>query len=339
MTTAGLSAHPKPVSLRRRLRPIARWAPALLALANGAIVVSLWWRAGGVREIDDTASALTGIGRLSGLLGAYLVLVQVLLLARIPVLDRTFGFDRLTVWHRRNGKLALSLLLVHAAAITTGYAVGDGVSLSSEIGRLLSGYPGVITAARRARHARRDRRQLARDRAPAAALRDVVLRAPLHLPRDRAGLQPPDRDRAGVRRRPDRARLLAGALRRDARRGRGVPARRSGVAQRPPPPARRAGDRGGAGRGVAGDRRRAARGTQGACGPVLLVAVPDPRALVAVAPVLALRRPRRPAAADHGQGGGRLQRGLRRSGPARAWSSTARTARSPRRRGGGRGSR
>ena len=148
MTTARLSAHPEPVTSPGRL--LARWAPALLALANGAIVVSLWWRAGGVSEIEDTASALTGLGRLCGLLGAYLVLVQVLLLARIPVLDRTVGFDRLTVWHRRNGKVALSLLIVHAAAITTGYAVGDGVSLPDEVGRLLSGYPGVITARRRA---------------------------------------------------------------------------------------------------------------------------------------------------------------------------------------------
>ena len=75
---------------------IAGALTALLALANGAIVVSLWWRAGGVSEIEDTASALTGLGRLCGLLGAYLVLVQVLLLARIPVLDRAVGFDRLT---------------------------------------------------------------------------------------------------------------------------------------------------------------------------------------------------------------------------------------------------
>ena len=136
-------------------RLIARWGPALLAVANGAIVVSLWWRAGGVSEIEDTASALTGLGRLCGLLGAYLVLVQVLLLARIPVLDRTVGFDRLTVWHRRNGKVALSLLLVHAAAVTAGYALGDGISLPDEVGRLISGYQGVITADRRARAARR----------------------------------------------------------------------------------------------------------------------------------------------------------------------------------------
>jgi predicted ferric reductase len=124
----------------------ARWAPALLAAANAAIVVSLWWRAGGLREIDDTASALTGIGRLCGLLGAYVVLVQVLLLARIPVLDRTVGFDRLTVWHRRNGKVALGLLLAHAVAIVAGYTLADRISLWEEAGRLVSAYPGVITA-------------------------------------------------------------------------------------------------------------------------------------------------------------------------------------------------
>jgi predicted ferric reductase len=144
LTTRTAERHTAVVTSPGRL--LARWAPALFALANGAIVVSLWWRAGGIREIDDTARALTGLGRLCGLLGAYLVLVQVLLLARIPPLDRSFGFDRLTVWHRRNGKVALSLLLVHAAAITTGYTLGDGVSLPSEIGALLSGYPGVITA-------------------------------------------------------------------------------------------------------------------------------------------------------------------------------------------------
>ena len=125
---------------------IARWGPAALAAANGVVIVALWWRAGGARELDDASSTLTGLGRLCGLLGAYLVLVQVLLLARIPLLDRSIGFDRLTVWHRRNGKVALTLLLAHAGAILGGYALGDGVSLLTEAGRLISGYPGVITA-------------------------------------------------------------------------------------------------------------------------------------------------------------------------------------------------
>ena len=104
------------------------------------------WGTGGVRDVHDTASLLTGLGRVSGLLGAYLVLVQLLLLARLPLLDRLIGFDRLTAWHRRNGFAALALLLAHAALITAGYTLGDRISLWAQVERLITGYPGVITA-------------------------------------------------------------------------------------------------------------------------------------------------------------------------------------------------
>ena len=55
----------------------------------------------------------TRLGGLTGLLGAFLALVQVLLLARLPLLGRTIGFDRLTVWHRWNGYLVPPLSLAH----------------------------------------------------------------------------------------------------------------------------------------------------------------------------------------------------------------------------------
>ena len=126
-------------------RRIAGWGLVLLAAANAAIVVSLWGP-GGVRDIHDTASLLTGLGRVAGLLGAYLVLVQLLLLARLPVLDRLVGFDRLVVWHRVGGFACLALLGAHAVLITAGYTIGDRISLADEIARLVTGYPGVITA-------------------------------------------------------------------------------------------------------------------------------------------------------------------------------------------------
>ena len=122
------------------------WALGLLAVGNAGIVVSLWWSSGGAQDVHDTASLLTGLGRIAGLLGAYLALVELLLLARIPALERLAGFDRLTAWHRRNGAACLALLLAHAVLITTGYTLGDGISLPEEISRLVTGYPGVITA-------------------------------------------------------------------------------------------------------------------------------------------------------------------------------------------------
>jgi predicted ferric reductase len=126
-------------------RRVAGWGLALLWLVNAAAVAGLWL-ASGPADIHDSASLLVGLGRVSGLLGAYLVLVELLLLARIPLLERVVGHDRLTTWHRVNGRVCLGLLLAHAGLITAGYTLGDRISLQAEIERLITGYPGVITA-------------------------------------------------------------------------------------------------------------------------------------------------------------------------------------------------
>jgi predicted ferric reductase len=129
----------------RRRRPAA-WALGALVATNAAAVVALWWRGGEPGRFGALADGLTAAGRLCGLLGAFLVLVQLLLLARIPALERLAGFEALARWHRRNGKAALGLLLAHAALVLAGYAVGEGVGPWEELTRLVTGYPGVITA-------------------------------------------------------------------------------------------------------------------------------------------------------------------------------------------------
>jgi predicted ferric reductase len=135
-----LSAPPQ------RRRSIGAFELLLVFFANIALVVGLWVRGGGLSDLHDTAGALTSAGRVTGLLGAYLVLVQLLLLARIPALERVAGFDRLTVWHRRNGRVALLLLLAHAGLITAGYALRGRIGLPRQVWLLLSTYPGVLTA-------------------------------------------------------------------------------------------------------------------------------------------------------------------------------------------------
>jgi predicted ferric reductase len=119
---------------------------AALAAANAVVVVALWLRAGGVSDPGSGAEWLVSLGRVTGLVGAYLSLVMILLLGRIPAIDRLVGLDRLAGWHRRVGHSVLWLLVAHTALITAGYTAGDDISLWSEIGRLISTYPGVITA-------------------------------------------------------------------------------------------------------------------------------------------------------------------------------------------------
>jgi len=119
------------------------WAAVI---GNAGVVVWLWLRDGGVTRVHGSADLFTSLGRVTGLLAVYLALVQILLLARLPPVERLVGFDRLTVWHRRNGKVCISLVVAHTALITIGYAGSDQVSIPHEFSRLLSSYPGMVTA-------------------------------------------------------------------------------------------------------------------------------------------------------------------------------------------------
>ena len=103
---------------------------------------------GNVSDVHSTGELLTSLGRLTGLLAAYLALLQVVLLARIRSLERLVGFDRLTLWHRWNGHACLDLVLAHVVLTIWGYALMDKISLPREISTMLGGgvYPGMITA-------------------------------------------------------------------------------------------------------------------------------------------------------------------------------------------------
>jgi predicted ferric reductase len=157
---------------RRRLTLLALW----VFLAGNAAGIVWVWSAGGADGLGyhwhGLDAALIGIGRLTALLAGYLALVEVLLLARLPFLERAVGFDRLTVWHRRNGFLVLALVLSHVVFSVWGYALQDRNPFLSEywnwltlpqpssatipggIGGSISGhalaatspYPGMITA-------------------------------------------------------------------------------------------------------------------------------------------------------------------------------------------------
>ena len=86
------------------------------------------------------------VGRFTGLIGAYLLLVMVVLVARLPALERLIGHPRLTNWHRRLSPWPLLLLTVHAAASMTGYAKLQRTGLWHEFGVALSQYEGMLGA-------------------------------------------------------------------------------------------------------------------------------------------------------------------------------------------------
>jgi predicted ferric reductase len=118
-------------------------AAALAGLGLGA-VIGLAITAESWRALSAAGGWATFAGRLFGLLGAYLMLVMVLLMARIPLLEKAAGQDRLTLWHRRIGGWPIVLIAWHGFFITLGYAEAARSGFWSQALTLVKGYPDVL---------------------------------------------------------------------------------------------------------------------------------------------------------------------------------------------------
>lgn len=98
-------------------------------------------------QLAAAGGIATFLGSLTGLAGAYLALVMVLLVSRIPAVERVLGQDGLLRWHRRVSPWTLSLITAHAVLITVGYAQAARTGAWHEVGVFLSQYPDMAMAA------------------------------------------------------------------------------------------------------------------------------------------------------------------------------------------------
>ncbi|MFE4963418.1 ferric reductase-like transmembrane domain-containing protein [Streptomyces sp. NPDC056660] len=137
MTTVQSPPAP-PTAIRPRV--VARTGLYAVLAVNAAVVAYFFAQAG------FASNALIVIGRFLGLYGALVMAFQLVLVARLPWLDRRIGMDRLTSWHRWTGFALLWTLLGHAVFISFGYADGAGVGPIGEIVDLAETTEGVLRA-------------------------------------------------------------------------------------------------------------------------------------------------------------------------------------------------
>jgi predicted ferric reductase len=111
-------------------------------------VIAKIWVDNGNLTMHTTGDVLARTAGLAGLIAAYLALVQVVLLARLPVLERLAGFDRLTHWHRWNGHLCIDLVIVHVVLQIWGYSMPTHRSFTGEFWVMVGkgAFPGMVTA-------------------------------------------------------------------------------------------------------------------------------------------------------------------------------------------------
>lgn len=115
----------------------ARWAMWTFVLVNVVIVEVLFFTAGAGKN-----DVLT-VAKFFGLHAALLLSCQLLLIARLPWLDRRIGMDRLTVWHRWVGFTFFWTILCHAFIVVLGYAVLDDSSMAHTF-LALAGVPASL---------------------------------------------------------------------------------------------------------------------------------------------------------------------------------------------------
>lgn len=119
------------------------WAALLLGLGLG-LTVALELTTVRKSDFSDVYQSLALAGRVCALVGTYFALAGVLLIARIPWVERGVGHDRLVIWHRKLAPYSLFLIGFHVLFVIVGFAGLEQLPLYKELWRLLTVYPWVI---------------------------------------------------------------------------------------------------------------------------------------------------------------------------------------------------
>jgi predicted ferric reductase len=109
------------VDLEHAAETDAAWRDALETAfwLAGVGALSLMLAAG--QPVSTLGDALTGIGRATGIVAATMMMVQLLVIARIPVIERRLGHDRAALLHGRLGRIGFVMMAAHVITLVLGY--------------------------------------------------------------------------------------------------------------------------------------------------------------------------------------------------------------------------
>jgi len=93
-----------------------------------------------ITDINTVYGAILSLSRVAALVGTYLSVIGIFLIARIPAVEKSIGHDQLVIWHRHLGPWSLYLIGAHFVLVVVGYAGQDQFSLAREIWRMLNDF-------------------------------------------------------------------------------------------------------------------------------------------------------------------------------------------------------
>ena len=127
------------------LRHNADWASIILGAGLG-LTIALEVEYMTASDWNGVYPTITSVSRLAALIGSYFSLVGLVLIARIPWIERSVGHDKLVRWHRKLGPWSLYLIFFHVLLVGLGYAGTDRISTIVELWRMTLKYPWMIEA-------------------------------------------------------------------------------------------------------------------------------------------------------------------------------------------------
>ena len=114
-----------------KLKRAQDWVETI-AWATVVAVVAMFLADGALSKITDLASGLSALSRLTALVATDLLLIHMLLIARVPWLDKLYGHDRVTIAHKKLGKPILYLVIAHFIASWVQYSILDSKTIADE---------------------------------------------------------------------------------------------------------------------------------------------------------------------------------------------------------------
>ncbi|MHB1251788.1 MAG: ferredoxin reductase family protein [Acidimicrobiales bacterium] len=119
---------------------------ALLAGIGFGVVIALAISSESRSLLSSPGGWFDALARFAALTGTYLMLIMIVLIARLPWLERTVGQDRHVKWHRRIGGWPIALIAVHVVAVTLGYAQMTKSGPLHQLWVFLRNYPDLLAA-------------------------------------------------------------------------------------------------------------------------------------------------------------------------------------------------
>lgn len=128
-------------------------AACFIFLASQVIIILSFWGWNHVNHsmgnllTGEPAGQLLAYGRLAGLLAAFAILLQIILVGRVKWVETAFGLDRLFHLHAIIGFSFLIFLFAHPILVTAGHAMQADTSQKEQFIDFLRNWEGVFAAA------------------------------------------------------------------------------------------------------------------------------------------------------------------------------------------------